>query len=119
MTNTRRTDPQNKKRKGVTKLTLKEVEAEVRRLDAGSPENGETYRVSVALLSALVVGTGAGPIAEFTGYDRSEVEKWVENWKKAGVFRGRKVVCNWFDDGGGVAFILDGLVGLGLVGRAP
>lgn len=99
-------------------LTIKKIKDEVRRLTKDKDEDGEGFRASVILLSSVNVGPNVKKIAKFTGYPRSFVWKIGKNLRDNGVWRGNKVAAGeWFEKGGGVAFICDSLVAVGMLQR--
>lgn len=91
-------------------------------------EEDPTLPLSDAALvgAVLLAGLAYGPddvdaIAGAISVDVEQIRHYYDNLVRGGVFEPEtgKLSCNWFDEeSGGAAFMLDQLVGLGLVRRA-
>jgi hypothetical protein len=85
------------------------------------PGDVEANSAAMVLLSATQVGTNICQIANFTGMTRSEIRKYVMNYRKYGIFRGKNVCSCWMLEGEKegesqveiMTFLCDVLVGLG------
>jgi hypothetical protein len=100
-------------------MTLKQIEAEVRRMDPNVEPGSDTFKTAVILLSALVVGANTRRVVAFTGYAKEEVEARATNLKQCGIWKGGKTHSDWDDpEHGGVAFWMDCCVADGMLKRA-
>ena len=102
------------------KPTIARIRREVKHLDSALPENDESFKAAVVMLSMLVVGTDVPPLSMFTGYAPDFVEPLVERLQANGVVqRDGTIAANWFDENeGGIAFWMDVCVAQGLMKRA-
>lgn len=73
------------------------------------------------MLAAVVYGPDdVDALAGAISADPNSIRHMFDNLTRAGVFRDDGTICaNWFDEHGGINFIMDELVGLGLAERAP
>lgn len=100
------------------KWDLKAIKKEVKRIDPALSEGDKSFETSVILLSSLVVGTSIKALHKFTGIHAEFIRERSKRLRKGRVWVGGKVDCNeWFEGGGGIAFICDCLVADGLLNR--
>ena len=101
------------------RLTLLDLETEVLQVDNTLKPNTDDFQAIVALLASAVIGPGADKVASFTHFPRRKVRAWGANLRKAGVWKGRSIYCDWFDEKeGGLALTMDAMVARGLLTRA-
>lgn len=99
--------------------TLKQVKAEVKKLDPQLSENDTSFTTAVILISGLVIGANADKVARFTGYRRSEVRDRATRLRENGVWQRGKTCCEWFEkETGGIAFWMDVMVADGLMAKS-
>lgn len=103
----------------MAKLTLKQIKAELHRMDRGQSEDEETFKAGVVLIASLRVGPNIRKLAKFTGYPYALIAKFAHNLRKSRVWRGGRVYANWFEKDGGVDFALDTGVAVGWMTRTP
>ncbi len=85
-------------------------------------ERPEVHRAMVCLLAAAGdVGPSVIRLAVFTGYDQREIAQLSRNWRKSKIWQREKIKhSGWFDEeGGGIAFLMDTMVGMGSLERVP
>ena len=100
-------------------INLEYLKEEIKGLDPNLKEDDIAYSHALLLLASLVVGTSVKKIAGFTNLDFGLVKDAVKLLRKNGVFVGRKVHADWFDEKyGATAFWLDVCIADGLVERA-
>ena len=98
--------------------SLTEVEADVQSLDPALDRDDEAFKVAVVLLAALQVGADVERVAEFTQFDREWLEGVAANLTASGIWQDGHTACSWFEEGGGIEFWIDVLVGQGLVEKS-
>jgi hypothetical protein len=99
------------------KLTLRDFEKEVQRLDPKQKPEDSGFKTAVLLLSTLEVGPNVERLVKFTGYPKEFVRERVRRCRAGGIFRGGKIACEWFDENGGIALWCDVLVAEGMLER--
>lgn len=100
------------------KLKLQDFEKEVQHLDPKMTNPQEdSFRTAVLLLAALQETPNILKLTKFTGYPREFVRERVQRARKAKIFVGAEVACEWFEENGGIAFWCDVLVVEGLLSR--
>jgi hypothetical protein len=103
----------------VKKWNLQAIKKEVVRLDLQLKEGDLSFETSVILLSSLVVGTSIKALHKFTGIPAACIRDRSRRLRAGKVWVGGKIDCDeWFEDGGGVAFICDCMVADGIMNRA-
>lgn len=101
------------------KFTLLDLETEALHVDNTLKPNSDDFQAIVTLLASVVIGPGADKVASFTHFPRRKVREWGANLRKAGVWKGRSIYCDWFDEKeGGLALTMDAMVARGLLTRA-
>ena len=100
-------------------LTLQQIKNEIKRLDPEIKPEDPIYNAQVIMLSALVVGANADKVAKFTKLPRWEVRLFAKKLTKNKIWKNGKTYADWTDPkDGGVAFLLDSMVVVGLLKRA-
>lgn len=96
------------------KLSLKFIKSEVSRIL--EEDSGPTFEVGLMLMSSLVVGPSIKKVSKFTKLPRNKVAPVFRKFRDNRVFVGNRVAASeWFEEGGGIAFIADTMVGTGLL----
>lgn len=99
-------------------LTLRQVKNEIKRLDPEVNIGEPVYNIQLIMLSALVTGANADKVAKFTKLPRWEVRKFAKKLTQNGIWKNGKTYCGWTDkENGGIAFLLDSMVIMGLLQR--
>lgn len=100
-------------------FSFRRVKQEIRRLDPDVKSNDPAWKVAAILLSSLAVGTNADRIARFASLPYRFVREVARRLRANGVWEGRLLCVDWFEDGGGgIAFWCDVNVGLGYMERS-
>lgn len=99
--------------------TLEQVKAEIMAVDDTLVEGSEVYDTALVLLSSVEVGPNVTRLCAFTGLPRTFVGQRAKRFRANRVWRGSKVAAaEWFEEGtGGIAFLMDVAVGMGLLER--
>lgn len=98
---------------------LRRIRRIINELDPKLPEADPTYKAALVLLASIHIGPNARRIASFTHLPREECEEIGRRLRKGGIWRGSKIYGEWDDPkGGGIAFLLDAMVGSGMLNRA-
>ena len=89
--------------------------------DLDFEEGNRDWEAALVLLSAVEIGCDdLQKLAEFSGVDLETIKEFEPRLRKAGVWReDGKTACEWFEEGGALALILDSMVALGLMERRP
>lgn len=100
---------------------LERIRGIVKVVDPGMAPDDDAYKASIILLASANIGPRADEIAELTGYPRSYVRTIGRRLRDNGIWAGRKIACNWFDEGpeGWVSFMCDVNVAMGMFNRVP
>jgi hypothetical protein len=103
-----------------TMMTIDEIEKAILKMDPGLSRDDEAFKAQVVMLASADQETlSITRLSKFTGLPYSLVAKFGHNLRKAGIWQGRKIHANWTDEKeGGVAFIMDSMVAVGLLKRA-
>lgn len=98
-------------------MKIEEITAVIDELDGDlTPEQRD---VSIVLLASAAVGPNINKLAKFTGIPRERIRPWARNWRASGVWSNDKVCADWQNgELGAIGFIMDTMVGLGLMKRA-
>lgn len=99
-------------------LTREQIEREVLKMDPGLKPDDEAVKAQVIMLASVQIGPNIKKLIKFTGYPPGLVHKFGHNLRKNGVWHGRRVRANWFDEGGYIDLLLDTNVALGYLERA-
>lgn len=102
-------------------LTLGAIKREVRQMDPALRPGDDEYRTAILLLAGLQLGTkNLGALATFTQLPVQYVRVRAKRLRAAGVWtEDGLTACQWFDEGGGIAFWMDVCVAEGLMARVP
>jgi len=103
----------------MTKVTLKRIKDEVRKVTKCDVEADDSFKAAVCLLAALQVGANADFVAKFTGYPRGLVREFGHRLRENGIWKNGKTCADWFGKDGGVSFCLDVNVARGFMRRTP
>lgn len=99
-------------------MTLDEMKKALVELD-GDDWTPEQWNAGLILLAGVEVGPNADKIAGFTGIPRSKCREIGARLRENGVWHGEKIAVDWLDEEtGGVAFLCDVNVALGILQRA-
>src|SRR5258708_440229 len=98
-------------------LSLRQITAELKRMDKSLKRTDEAFRAGTILLASCQEGTDPMKLWVFTGYPEFQVRKVCKNLENGGVFSGSEVVGEWRDTGCSTSFWLDVSVGLGQLVR--
>ncbi len=99
------------------KQKLKVIEDELKNFEI-SP-NDKCYTPAKILLASLVCGPNTDKIAKFINEPRLRVRPIGKIIRESGIWKRDKVCCEWFDENGGIAFLLDVNVASGFMKRLP
>lgn len=100
-------------------MTLDEAKKALTEID-GEDWSPDQWDAGLILLTGLEVGPNADKVAAFTGIPRSKCREIGGRLRENGVWSGRKIRAEWFDEEtGGVAFLCDVNVALGMLKRSP
>lgn len=99
--------------------SMKEIVAEIKRMDPKLDPDGDSFKAAVCLISALNVGAKAKSVAGFTGYPMQLVKKFSSRLIGSGIWVRGKTCCGWNDaNTGAIAFWCDVNVAMGLMSRS-
>jgi hypothetical protein len=102
-------------------VTLDEIKALVRELDAAVDEEEPAFRCAVVLLAAVSTDAcqDVRALADLTGYDTEWIAEVERRLVRNGVWKDGVTYGEWTDDEtGGIGFWMDVSVGLGLLERS-
>jgi len=102
-----------------TFTALKEIKkdvAEIHGIEVPEKES-ETFKASVVLLSSVLVGPNIKRISKFTGYPYSLVSEFSKRLRENGVWKGGEIYANWMETNGGIDFLCDSCVAVGMLRR--
>lgn len=101
------------------RLTIREIRAEVKRLDPALRAWGQDFRAAVMLLSMLVVGTNLTELSAFSRLPRRFVEIRLERLLANGVMLpDGRIAADWFsEESGAWGFWMDVCVANGTLKR--
>jgi hypothetical protein len=101
-------------------ITREQLVAAVLNLDKNLIEGEVYFKTALFMLGALYVGHDLGKLEKLTGVEREFIEPRADRLRRARIWvKDDKTACEWFEDGGGVAFWIDVAVAEGLMNRAP
>jgi len=105
--------------KKIKSLTKKQIKEAVMETTGDKDINSKDNQVGYILLASLEKGPNDTEIAKFLSLDEDFVKTVGKRLRKYGVWtKDNKIECDWSDEeSGGIAFIMDILVGQGLVER--
>ena len=99
-------------------MTLKEIRAEIRKIDPAVKPQSDEFRVYTLLLAALEVGAYPAAVAKFTGIDKIFVLRVGRRLRESGIWKNGKTHADWWNKkSGGIALAADCAVGLGFIRR--
>lgn len=109
-----------KQPKDVKKWTAYDFLIESSRIQQDTDLTSDGVVCGAMMLAALREGVNLPKLAKATGIRAEILKPFYTKLVSAGCFKGFEVSCNWWpDDGtGGLNFIMDTMVGLGLMERA-
>lgn len=98
-------------------VTILEMHKSIRKMDRKLRPETTDYRAAVLLLSSAFVGPNEKTLSEFTGYSLKFIRPRARRLRQNGIWKGNKVVCEWFKKNGGIAFWCDAAVAEGWLKR--
>jgi hypothetical protein len=101
-----------------SKMTRKEMEMEVFKLDSMITRTDEEFKVAMILLAGLNVGADRKAIAKFLKIKETVIVPYEKRLRESKVWVGERTHCEWFEkNGGSIAFWCDVLVAQGMIMR--
>lgn len=92
----------------------------IKSLGASEERDTPIWNAQMVMLAATEVGPDVTKISKFIGLPYAMVRPIVANLNKAGIFKRGKIRANWADENEGyLSFLLDSMVGAGLLERSP
>lgn len=97
---------------------IKTVRDIVKKLDPKIKEDDSAFKAAMVLVASAQVGPNTDKVARRAKLPRALVRKYGKRLRHQGIWRGRKIACEWFDKtSGGTAFWCDVCVAEGLMNR--
>jgi len=101
------------------RITLEMLKKECLNIDPSIKEDDPIFGTMLFMLaSAAVTGPNADKTAKFCHLPRSYVRERARRLRDNGVWKGRKLMVDWFEDNGALSLICDVLVAEGMLRRA-
>jgi hypothetical protein len=88
-------------------VTLAELKKAAHEIDPALSEDDEDFKIMMILLASAVVGPYSKAVARFCGYTEWFVRKYAGNLRRNKIWYGKKIRCDWFDEHGALALLLD------------
>lgn len=104
-----------------TKMTLPQIEKEVRQMDPNLSPDDEAFDIAVVLLAMLDVRPWKPrALARFTGRSERRIAEWLRRLRASRVVYRNRLHVDWWDPAtGGIAFWMDVAIAQGYIEVSP